>query len=75
MADDVFIRYQCFRDAAEMSKAIQNKLPHKIDIGPLMNVKPSLHAAVKKMEYLERELIFDVDMDAYDDIRTCEWPT
>jgi hypothetical protein len=39
MADDVFIRYQCFRDAADFAKSVQARQPYKIDIGPLMSVK------------------------------------
>ena len=70
MADDVFIRYLCFRDADELSKAIQQRQPHKIDIGPVFSAKPSDHNKVQ-LRPEERELIFDIDMDAYDDIRTC----
>lgn len=33
VADDVYIRYLCFRDGEEMRKAIIAKQPHKIDIG------------------------------------------
>lgn len=37
MADDVFVRYQCFRDEGGMMKAVMAKQPEKIDIGPVYN--------------------------------------
>ena len=30
--DDIYIRYQCFRDCAEMTATIQKRQPHKIDV-------------------------------------------
>ena len=35
MADDVYIRYLCFRDQLAFEKAVNSKQPHKIDIGPV----------------------------------------
>lgn len=71
LADDVFVRYQCFRDAREFAAAVQARQPYKLDIGPVMSIKPSSHTVSKKMDCLERELVFDIDMDAYDSIRRC----
>ena len=33
IANDIYIRYLCFRNAEELQEAIQKKQPHKIDIG------------------------------------------
>lgn len=33
--DDIYIRYQCFRDGGELAAAIQKRQPHKIDIGAI----------------------------------------
>lgn len=71
MADDVFIRYLDFRDAESLAREIQKKQPHKIDVGAVFNAQPSKHATVKNFAPEERELVFDIDMDAYDGTRTC----
>lgn len=73
MEDDLYIRYQCFRDCAEMTTAIQKRQPHKIDIGAVFTDAPKDHKTVKPETFkpVERELVFDIDMTDYDDIRTC----
>lgn len=42
--DDIYIRYQSFRDQAEMEAAIQKKQPHKIDIGAVFTAPVSIPA-------------------------------
>jgi DNA primase small subunit len=41
--DDIYIRYQSFKDGDEMMKAIQKKQPHKIDTLPDDKIKKELH--------------------------------
>jgi DNA primase small subunit len=71
--DDIYIRYQSFRDCSELTSAIQKRQPHKIDIGAVFTLPPKDHNAVKAEAFktVERELVFDIDMTDYDDIRTC----
>lgn len=72
MEDDIYIRYQCFKDAKEMRAAMQKRQPHKIDIGAVFNAQPKDHLAIgEDFKTVERELVFDIDMTDYDDIRTC----
>ena len=52
-------------------------MPAKIDIGPVFNVDPQKRAAYSSLGSdrvfapVERELVFDVDMTDYDDVRSC----
>ncbi|KAA6424440.1 MAG: DNA primase small subunit-like [Trebouxia sp. A1-2] len=82
---DIFVRYQSFKaglsasthDGEELRAAINNKLPAKIDIGPVYNVDPKHRNAYaglegnRKFMPVERELVFDIDLTDYDDVRTC----
>lgn len=54
-----------------MEQAIISRLPFKIDIGPVLNIRPKNHRSNPNIKALQRELVFDIDMTDYDDVRTC----
>ncbi|CAL8466650.1 g6186 [Coccomyxa elongata] len=74
---DIFVRYQSFKDKEELRRAMSTKLPAKIDIGPVYNVDPQRRKAYtgvapeRGFMPVERELVFDIDLTDYDDVRTC----
>ncbi|WOL18438.1 DNA primase small subunit isoform X2 [Canna indica] len=74
--NDIFMRYQSFNNASDMENSIRDKCPLKIDIGPVYSVEPSKRHAYAQSGNnvfvpVERELIFDIDMSDYDDVRYC----
>jgi DNA primase small subunit len=73
LAGDIFCRYLCFRDADEFRAAVMSRQPIRMEIGAVFTHPPKNHTTIIKDAYrpLERELVFDIDMDDYDDIRTC----
>lgn len=60
----------------ELQSALKDKVPTKIDIGPVYSQDPAKRAAYKGdtsaggFKPLERELVFDIDLTDYDDVRT-----
>jgi hypothetical protein len=69
---DVFARYQSFPTAAAFAAALVQRVPTKIDIGPVYTVDPRQRAKyARDFRPLQRELVFDVDLTDYDDVRTC----
>lgn len=74
--DDFYLRYQSFNTASELENSIKEKSPSKIDIGPVYSVDPAKRQAYAKSGDnvfipVERELIFDIDITDYDDVRYC----
>ena len=56
-----------------MKKAIQKRQPHKIDIGAVFSAYPKDHTSIRPELFKteERELVFDIDMTDYDEVRNC----
>lgn len=75
MEDDIYIRYQCFRDEKEMKAAMQKRQPHKIDIGAVFTAPPKEHDSINPDDFktVERELVFDIDMTDYGKSSCCDW--
>jgi len=73
LKDDVYVRYLSFLNEEEMVKEIQKRQPYKIDIGAVYSTMPKDHKAVKIGGFVpeEKELVFDIDMTDYDEVRTC----
>ncbi|KAF2445814.1 prim-pol domain-containing protein [Karstenula rhodostoma CBS 690.94] len=74
LSNDVLQRYQSFPTADLLRKRCIADTPPRIDIGPIYSTNPRDRKTVRKASAfrpVSRELVFDIDMDAYDDIRTC----
>jgi DNA primase small subunit len=73
LQDDIYVRYQSFDDQHELKECVKKSLPYKIDIGAMFNYKPKLNKSLNPGSFKaeSKELVFDIDMTDYDDIRTC----
>lgn len=71
LQDDIYIRYQSFQSLKDLEIEIKRLAPYKIDIGAVYNYSPKDHRKGTNFAPVERELVFDIDMTDYDDVRTC----
>mmetsp|Transcript_13657 Transcript_13657/g.29720 ORF Transcript_13657/g.29720 Transcript_13657/m.29720 type:complete len:500 (+) Transcript_13657:130-1629(+) len=71
--NEVYIRYQSFLSQEELTSAIIKRRPTKIDIGAVFNYPPKDNKSLPagKLQTVERELVFDIDLTDYDGVRNC----
>uniref|UniRef100_A0A7N1A1W3 DNA primase n=1 Tax=Kalanchoe fedtschenkoi TaxID=63787 RepID=A0A7N1A1W3_KALFE len=76
LENDIYLRFQSFNSVLELQNSIRNNCPFKIDIGPVYTVNPAKRHAYAQtgdnvFTPVERELVFDIDISDYDDVRYC----
>ncbi|PKY28113.1 putative DNA primase small subunit [Rhizophagus irregularis] len=71
--DEVYMRYLSFDTIEEFKNEVLRVCPKKIDIGAVFTAKPKEKKSLKlsALKPVEKELIFDIDMNDYDEFRTC----
>ncbi|KAJ1854706.1 p48 polypeptide of DNA primase [Coemansia sp. RSA 1822] len=71
--DGIYLRYQSFKDGDELHREVQRLAPSKIDIGAVFTAQPRNAKSLQPGAFrpVAKELVFDVDMTDYDDVRTC----
>nr|XP_033795632.1 DNA primase small subunit [Geotrypetes seraphini] len=73
LKDDIYVRYQSFSNQSELEKEMLKMCPYKIDIGAVYSHRPNQHNTLRSgaFQAQEKELVFDIDMTDYDDVRRC----
>lgn len=73
LPNDAYWRFQSFDNADSFHQTLIRERPAKIDIGSVYSSRPSERKTLSGVNFvpLQRELVFDIDMTDYDDVRTC----
>ncbi|KAF7458091.1 DNA primase small subunit [Cryptosporidium felis] len=70
--DEIYLRWQNYKSIDQLKQELVNRNPHKFDIGAIYSI-PISEKEISPFGFrpVQRELVFDIDMNDYDDIRTC----
>ncbi|KAF2145888.1 uncharacterized protein K452DRAFT_219428 [Aplosporella prunicola CBS 121167] len=74
LQNDAYLRYQSFPTADLLRKQCIQMIPSRFEIGPVYSTNPRDRKSLRKataFRPISKELVFDIDMTDYDEIRTC----
>ncbi|GAB0099336.1 hypothetical protein DMENIID0001_151920 [Sergentomyia squamirostris] len=66
----IYRRNISFKSLDIFRKYLNHELPHTIEAGAVMNLRPN-NVPTKGRFPVEKELVFDIDVSDYDEVRTC----
>mmetsp|Transcript_30255 Transcript_30255/g.76100 ORF Transcript_30255/g.76100 Transcript_30255/m.76100 type:complete len:463 (-) Transcript_30255:11-1399(-) len=70
--NDIYSRWNSFKTVAALKEHLIDGVPVKLDIGPVYPAPAKDHNSYpKNFDPVQREVVFDIDMDDYDSVRTC----
>ncbi|CCJ30592.1 unnamed protein product [Pneumocystis jirovecii] len=77
LQNDAYLRYNSFPTYEAFRKEVLRLNPSRFEIGPVYNANPRDRKTLRKAMFkpLEKELVFDIDLTDYDDVRTCCFKT
>lgn len=73
LQNDVYLRYLSFTSHSALKAQVIATNPKRFEIGPVYTANPRDRKSLQKKAFkpLEKELVFDIDLTDYDEIRTC----
>ena len=74
LQNDAYLRYQSFSSGDLLRKDVLRLNPSRFEIGPVYTTNPRDRKTLRKataFRALSKELVFDIDLTDYDEIRTC----
>lgn len=73
LSNSAYIRYQSYKTPEALKMDVLKLLPARFEIGPRYTADPRDRRQIPEAAFrpLSKELVFDIDMDGYDPIRTC----
>ncbi|KAL6721131.1 p48 polypeptide of DNA primase [Lecanora helva] len=74
LRNDAYLRYQSFSTGDLLRKEILRLNPSRFEIGPVYTANPRDRKTFRKstaFRPLTKELVFDIDLTDYDEVRTC----
>jgi DNA primase small subunit len=73
LQNDVYLRYLSFSSYSALKAQVIATNPKRFEIGPVYSANPRDRKSLPKHAFrpLEKELVFDIDLTDYDEIRTC----
>lgn len=73
LQNDAYLRYQSFPNIDAFKKELLRLNPSRFEIGPVYSADPKDRKLLNKSQFkpLRKELVFDIDLTDYDDIRKC----
>ena len=73
LQNDVYLRYLSFASHTALKAQVIGTNPKRFEIGPVYSANPRDRKSLPKKAFrpLEKELVFDIDLTDYDEIRTC----